>query len=280
MKKTIPVFVILAGIVFLLSPIQADTKKPNPWKILEPGLEFGEFVSPQPAEMGDSLIRILRIDPQRFKLRLLNASALTRGKSLTAREWCRQYGLLAAINASMYQQDNRTSVALMKTRGHVNNPRLSKDRTILAFDPLNPQDPPVKIIDRDCDDFEFWKERYGTLVQNIRMISCQGRNVWSPQLKKWSTSAIGLDREGKILFIHVRSPYSTHDLIKVLLALPLNIKQAFYVDGGPVAQLYFQGGGQEVEFLGSYEAGINENNLNRMAWPIPNVLGVVRESLK
>lgn len=276
MKLSIPVFVILAGVVFLLSPVQADPIKTNPWKTLESGLEFGVFISPQPSEIGDSLIRVLRIDPQRFKLRLLNASAMTRGKSLTAREWCRHYGLVAAINASMYQKDNRTSVSLMKTRGQVNNPRLSKDRTILAFDPLNPQDPPVKIIDLDCDDFEFWKDRYGTLVQNIRMISCQGRNVWSQQSKKWSTAAIGLDHEGKILFIHVRSPYSTHDLIKVLKALPLHITQAFYVDGGPVAQLCFQGDGQEVEFLGSYETGIHENNLNRQAWPIPNVIGVVR----
>ena len=45
------------------------------------GLELGEFVSPRPSDRGDSIVRALRIEPSRFELRLLNASADTRGDS-------------------------------------------------------------------------------------------------------------------------------------------------------------------------------------------------------
>ena len=106
------------------------------------------------------------------------------------------------------------------------------------------------------------------------MISCDGRNVWSQQARKWSRSAIATDTSGNVLFLHVRTPFSTHDLIDILMDLPLDISRAMYVEGGPEAQLYARSGTQEYEFVGSYESGFNENHDNVHAWPVPNVVGV------
>lgn len=246
------------------------------WERLEPGLELGVFVAPQPAESGDSRIRVLRIDPQHFALRLLSASASPEGTPLTPREWCARNGLVAAINASMFQADYRTSVSLMKTREHTNNPRLSKDRAVLAFDRIDPGAPPVQIIDRSCQDFDEAKARYGTLVQSIRMVACDRKNVWSVQDKRWSTAAVGIDQRGRVLFIHVRSPYPTHDLIEMLLALPIELNNAMYTEGGPQAQLFVGSHSREFEFAGSYETGLGSSDQLVQGWPIPNVLGVVR----
>ena len=164
----------------------------------------------------------------------------------------------------------------MRTKRHTNNPRLSKDKTILAFDRQTSKTPLVKIIDRECDDFNLWKKKYGTLVQSIRMISCKGANVWSQQAKKWSTAAIGTDKQNRILFIHVGSAYSTHDLINILLKLPINISRAMYCEGGPQAQLYIRQGEKEHEFVGSFDLNLNENINNPVFWPIPNVIGISR----
>ncbi len=244
------------------------------WQKLADGLELGIFLSPQRAEYGDSLIRILRMDPQFFELKLLNASSSRDGRPLTAKQWCRQNGLVAAINASMYQTDHKTSVSLMRTKSHVNNPRLSKDKTILAFDRQSSNVPKVRIIDRQCEDFNRWKSKYGTLVQSIRMISCKGENVWSQQPKKWSTAAIGTDHQGRVLFIHVGSPYSTHDLINILRKLPLGINRAMYSEGGPQAQLYIRSGNQEHEFVGQFDLKLNDNINSPVFWPIPNAIGI------
>src|SRR5689334_7768818 len=73
------------------------------WEQLEPGLELGRFVSPQPAQSGDSRIHVLRIDPLRFELRLLNASRSNDPKPATPKQWLERNGLAAMINASMYQ---------------------------------------------------------------------------------------------------------------------------------------------------------------------------------
>lgn len=244
------------------------------WQKLSDGLHLGFFQSPTPSETGDSMIRVLRIHPSRYNLRLLNASASENGRPLSTKEWCQQNGLVAAINASMYQADLKASVSLMRTKSHINNPRLSKDMAILAFDRQNPDVPRAKIIDRQCEDFNTWKTKYKTLIQSIRMISCKGKNVWEQQPQKWSTAAIAIDRRGRVLFIHVGSLYTTHDLINILKTLPLGIDRAMYVEGGPQAQMYIKVGTHEYEFVGTYKLDIEENVNALFSRPIPNVVGI------
>jgi uncharacterized protein YigE (DUF2233 family) len=269
---------IAAALVIPVRLARAPKAPASPWEILEPGLELGVLTAPHPSSQGDSKIRVLRLDPHRFELRLFNASAPGQGEPLTAREWSRRHDLVAAINASMYDEDHRTSVGLMRTLKHVNNPRLTRDKAVLAFDPRSPGMPPVKLIDRTCDDFDAWKEHYGTFVQSIRMVSCKGENVWAQGGEEWSIAAVGVDRKGRLLLIHSRSPYTPHDLIENLLSLPLGLNGAMYVEGGPEAQLYVHSGGREVELVGSRGTSLFDGGDNDSAWPVPNVIGVARRS--
>lgn len=253
-----------------------ESAEPSVWTTLEQGLELGNFQAPKKSDFGDSLIRILRADTTAFALRLLNASSSNQKKRWSVKNWVKNKGLIAGINASMYQRNGLSSVSYMKTRQHTNNVWVSKDKTLLAFDPIDKNRQPVRIIDRDCDDFGVLRKQYQTLVQSIRMVSCHGENMWHQQKKMWSTAAVGLDEQGRILFIHVRSPYTTHDLIDMLLQLPIGLKQAMYVEGGADAQLYIRAGNQEHDFIGSYSTGSREHDENSYSHPVPNVLGLVR----
>ena len=283
MKIRLPTIALTILVLFAAAAVttQADEHSQTiGWQKLDKGIELGTFLSPLRAEVGDSLVRVLRIDPTYYQLRLLNTSAIQNGSPITPKQWCRQNGLTAVINASMYQTDYKTSVSLMRRKGHINNPRLSKDMTILAFDRMDSNVSEVKIIDRQCEDFNFWKKKYATLIQSIRMISCTGKNVWKQQPRRWSTSAIGVDTQNNVLFIHVRSLYSTHDLINILKALPLNISRAMYTEGGPQAQLYIRVPDREFEFVGSYEVGSRDANKGSLPWPLPNVIGIVKRNPK
>lgn len=263
--------------LFLMCPFAAPAQSEpvpgssTPWETLEPGLEIGRF-SMAGAD-GNATVNILRIDPARFELVLLNASA-NDDVLMTPRQWAQSRGLVSVINASMFQKDLLTSVSLMRTGVHTNNSYQSKDNTILAFDPAVDNIPPVRIIDRQCDEFGAWKDRYRTLIQSIRMISCKGRNVWRAGRKKSSISSVGLDATGRILFIHTDSAVSTHRLIETLLALPLDISQAMYVEGGPQAQLYVHSGSRSFELTGSLNPLFGGGS--GLAWPLPNVIGVKR----
>jgi hypothetical protein len=262
------------SIAVLLAGAGRAAAAPPGWQTLEPGLEYAELASPLPAASGDSLIRVLRIDPTRWALELVNASAAPEATRHTAREWAQARGLVAAINASLYQTDYRTSVSLMKSRRHVNNPRLSKHNAVLLFDRLDTGVPPVQLVDRTCRDLGAVDGHYGAAVQSIRMISCHRANVWSQQPRSWSSAAIGVDGAGRVLFLHMRAPLSTHDFADALLALPLDLHETMYVEGGPEAQLYVHAGGREIEVVGSHGSSGFTAIENAVALPVPNVIGV------
>jgi hypothetical protein len=249
-----------------------------PWQPLEPGLELGRFEGP-PGGTGDGLVSILRVDPARFELRLLNASAPGEGSARSARDWALRTRAVAAINAAMYQEDLRTSVSLMKARTHVNQRRVSRDRAVLAFEPVDPRAPAFRIIDRDCDDLDVVGPLYGSLVQSIRVVSCERKNVWTPSPRRTSAAIVGLDSAGRLLLVHARTAWPTAVLAEALLALPIDLRRAMYVEGGPEAQLFVNAGGRELELVGAFE-GIPSVAQNSDGWPVPNVLAVFRRELR
>ena len=264
----------------LLVLLLVVTTVPRPvmaWKQLEAGLEYERF-SPKDANGEVVRIRVLRIDPRFFKLVLVNASHVKDKTRRSARAWGEDFSLLATINASMYQEDRLTSVSLMKTRKHTNNAYVSKDQCVLAFDPGKHSLPAVTLIDRQCDDFESLRKKYGTLVQSIRMISCKGANVWSQQGRKASIAAIGIDSSGRILFLHLTTPQSTYDFIRHLQGLPLDIERAMYLEGSAPAQMVVNHSKLQLQAAGTWSSDVAEEGDRAFALPIPNVIGVVRRN--
>lgn len=266
----------MLALLFAAAAMALPAPPATPWRALEPGLEVGRFEGP-PGGSGDGIITVVRVDPSRFELRLLNASAPGEGTSRTAREWALRVGAVAAINASMYQEDLRTSVSLMRARAHVNQRRVSKDRAVLAFDPLGPGSPSIRLIDRDCDDLDALAPGYGALVQSIRLVSCMRKNVWAPAPRRTSAAVVGVDGAGRLLLVHARTAWPTSTLADGLLALPIDLQRAMYVEGGAEAQLFVSAGGQELELVGAFE-GVPALAQNGDAWPVPNVLAVLRSA--
>ncbi len=248
------------------------------WSELEPGLELRAFQAPQASPHGDQMIVALRIDPERFAFRLLIADELDESRMSAAR-WAERYDLVAATNAGMFAADAAARpVAFTRADGRTVNPTVRRDNTLFAFAGQQAETPDVRIIDRECDNLDALMPDYPNLLQSIRMISCDGRNVWTQQDRIWSTAALATDSQGRILFVHVRSPYSVHDLIAMLQALPLDIERAMYLEGGPEATVYARTSDVELERYGSFETGFFESDGNGYAWSLPNIIGVVRRA--
>lgn len=247
------------------------------WLQIEPGFYQGVFLAPLKSEFGDSRITILKIDPQYFVIDIFCESNQGR-KQRTLKEWSAGFGLVAAINAGMFATDHVTSVGYLKSGKHVNNPHFNKKyNCVFACSPLDQEVPLAQIIDLRCQEFSKWKDKYRSFSQSIRMISCRQKNVWQQQSRKWSIAALAMDKSGNILLIHSRSPYTVHDFIDILLELPLDIYTAMYLEGGPMASLYYFSGGIGKELVGSYETGLFLTDNNTTSWPIPNVIGVKRK---
>jgi len=277
MKRITALLTILTAILTTVLSPHVIQSKDDLWKKVGEGLYLGEFTSQEKSKINDPRITIVKIDPRVYSFKLLCASEHGKVK-MTAKKWCQKHNLISAINAGMYQEDGIRNVGYMKNFSHINNPRLNTAyKAVLAFNPIESTLPEIQIIDLKCQDFERLRFKYQTLVQNIRMISCQQENVWSKQDKMWSMAVFGMDKSGNALLIFTESPYSGYDFAYVLLSLPISIRIAMYLEGGQQANLYFSANDVEFDRVGR-PISINENDNLPVARPIPNVIGIVKKS--
>ena len=249
------------------------------WKLIAPGMDLRWLVAGTPSPVGDSRIAVLRIDPTTWELELVGQSQTGDKSGRTAREWAKAHDLAVAINAGMFLTDYKTHVGYMECQGHVNSSRVNGYQSVAAFDPRNPEKrPPFQIFDLDEPGITLQAVRqdYASLVQNLRLIKKPGTNRWSKQEKMWSEAALGEDREGRILFVFSRSPFSMHAFNGELLSAGIGLVALQHLEGGPEAQLYLKVGDTEIELNGSYETSFKQDDGNAIGWPIPNVLGVRR----
>jgi len=248
------------------------------WTSIATGMDIGRFQGWMPTVegAGDSIITILRMDPQHWEPKLLCISETGTPNTYNARRWCEEYGLAAAINAGMYAPDHRSHTGFLKNGAHVNSREVNHYQSVAAFQPTIPDLPLFRIFDLDQEgvSMAFVNQRYGSVVQNLRLIKRPGKNRWTQQEKIWSEVALGEDDSGRILFIYCRTPYSMHDLNEMLKSLTIDLACAQHLDGGPVAQLYVRTDSVELELVGGYETGCCEDDNNRSMWPIPNVIGI------
>ncbi|MFH1144016.1 MAG: phosphodiester glycosidase family protein [Candidatus Eisenbacteria bacterium] len=277
-----------ASILVLLGLLLAAARSPDlrnaeagaqvpaaiPWTSLADGMDIASLDLPRYGTGSDSALTILRIDPRQWELRLLSASATPGQELLTARQWCEREGLMAAINAGMFATDGITHVGYLRCDEHVNNGQGNAYRSAAAFAPRSPDLPSFRIFDLDETSLEWLRERYGCLVQNLRLIKRPGENRWSHQEREWSEAALGEDSHGRVLLILSRIPFAMYDLNQLLLSLPIDLVSAQHLEGGPEAQLYVKVGRYEREWVGGYGGGFLMTDASPSAWPIPNVLGI------
>lgn len=238
------------------------------WQELEPGLEFGDLK----LNASDSRLAVLRIDPEKFDFILCSASEDGQApRSLS--KWANEKGLSAAINASMFLPDSRTSTGYMRSGGHVNNGRIM-DRfgAFFVAGPRKPGLPSAAIIDKDEAGWRDKLQDYDVVIQNYRMTNAQRRILWAPGGPHYSISAVAQDGSGRILFLHARSPIEAYSFVQQVLHLPLDARTIMYVEGGAQAGLLVQSGGLHRELTGPHAPSLLITGNFKAS--LPNVLGI------
>ena len=270
-----PLFQMLIILACLLLLTAASPAGSPPWEKLDEGLHLNEFFLNAQTAGNECGIIVLKIDPAHYDLQLLTASEHDR-KSRTISQWSKDFSLVAAINASMYQGvDYFKSTGYMRNYRHNNNLHINRSfGEFLTFNPVEPSFSRVQMVDRRLQ--KDWKQiikKYQSVVQNYRMISFGRKRGWPQQSQRHGTAAIAMDAEKQVLFILSRVPLSTHDLITALLSLPINIQSAMYVEGGPQAALHLRAGTRNVTWIGVCDANFVVPDYIP-EFELPNVIGI------
>lgn len=238
------------------------------WKPLQPGVELAT-IQPGP-------LYVVRINPARATLAAGLASE-EKSAPKTAAEWCRTSRFAVATNLGMFNDDHRTHTGYLRHGRHINSKSWNTYRSVLALQPQAPSLRPALWLDLDSSTPPPVVDQYNLVVQNLRLIAGGRQNVWSQSNKRWSEAALAIDSKGRLLFLFSRAPNTMRDFNRLLLALPLDIQQAMHLEGGPEASLSIHVPGLDLDLCGSYETGFLEDESNREQWPLPNVIGVLRE---
>lgn len=235
------------------------------------GLEVQQVPS---SELGPTdetgLLTLFYFDPGQFRLRLLTAAEYGDARPVDA--WLEEFDLVAAVNASMYLPNLR-STGLMVDHGRANNPAVNpRFGGFLAFGASDSTLPPWRFAGEDCEgfDLEALREAYPVIVQNYRLLDCDDEPFQWSDARSYSSAAIGLDRRGWLVFAHSGTPCPTREFARWLAQDRFGLTHAHFVEGGPEASLMLRYGPHEYRVTGSWP-GVRATGFRA----VPNVLGVV-----
>ena len=264
-------------VVLLVTQERIPAQSGADWQTLAPGMQIRRLQTSKQSILGDSRITVVRINPALWELELIGIQQTGELAGHSAREWAKKQKFAAVINSGMFETDNKTHLGYLRMGDRVWNGKVNGYQSVLAFGPREGKTvPPFRIFDLDApkSSMQSVLSDYASAVQNLRLIKRPGLNQWGKQTREWSEAAVGEDRDGNVLFIYSRSPFSMHDLNQELLTSGIGVIAAQHMEGGPEAQLYIHAGSTELEMFGSYETSFKENDDNSAAWPVPNVIGV------
>ena len=219
-------------------------------------------------------ITIARFDLTRFEPVLLTARA--EGGARTLDRWVSERHLAAAINAAMYEPDGSAS-GLCVRRSVEESDDDARFGGFYTLDPLAVGGAPFGMTGRDCAGFDIptLRAAWGSIVATYRLLDCAGRPIAWIDPDRYSAAAIAMDRQGRLVLIHSRTPYRMSELAQMLAAPALDLTQAFFVEGGPEATLIIDAGDLHVREVGLRRDLPDGVEPERDAlYELPNVLGL------
>lgn len=265
------ILLILLGILAALLLVSACGAS-GQWKIIGPGIEYGVFSIRPLSEQVEGKLHIVRLDPNQVSFKMLLASELDK-KSRTTAEWCRDFNLTVAINAGMFQKDLLTNVGYLRNGTYIQNRNWNQYKSAFAFNPRRNGLSQATIVDLDTPQARDMLNDYNSVVQNLRLMKGRGLNVWSRSEKKWSEAAMGMDGEGRILFLFCPLPFMMWDFIAAVASQGLGIEYLMHLEGGSLASLSIRAKELNLDLAG-VDALVQTTGINRGQWPVPNVIGV------
>lgn len=241
---------------------------------VRPGLVVERHVAPRAPEVrvGDRQITIVRVDLRAYKLRFLTEAR--HGARRPAPQWARDHHLAGVTNAGMFLPSGRSVGHMVQDGDVVSSRRVSRYQGFVGFDERAGDASALSVGGPGCGPptLDAFAARFRNVLQAYLLVDCEGNAVpWRNQ-KRFSAAAFGRDREGRAVFVHVRTPYRM-DVFNEMLASPaFGIRGLIYLEGGPEASLYVSAEGQRVSEIGSYETGFYESDANHTFWDLPNVV--------
>ncbi len=254
-KKWLLLCLTLAASPFLMG--QSESPSPAPyWKKVDEGFEFKAMRLNGPSYQNLIKLRILRIDLEKFSVRVMDSRAFGVGR-LAIKELAQKTQALAAVNGGFFLPDFRP-LGLLIIDGREANPLRRTDWGIFMI-----QDNRPRIIHTR----EY--QNAGTISQALQVgprLVASGREL---RMKKQVArrSALGITYKDQVILANSEdTEIYAQDLAGIFYRREseagLECRDALTLDGGPSAQMYADYKDLKIDLPGG--------------WPVPNGIGVFK----
>lgn len=257
------------------TPARQDQSTGLPFAEVAKGVHYCEIDAPDSSILGDSKLTILKLDPKVLDFELFTASNRDR-KPLPADQWAQTLDCQIVFNAGMYDLAKPlTARGYMKNGTHFNQPAVKEGwNSVIVMNPAD-KSADCKIVDLQQTPVSKVKNHYGVVLQSLRMLDAGGNpTYWKKKPQSCSMLLAAEDEHHNFYLIFTRSPYTHNTMIDFLRVLPVNFRNAIYLEGGPETSLYVNIGDFSLKKFGSYVSGTYAHDKNDKFWALPNVIGI------
>jgi hypothetical protein len=268
---------ILIGFIYLLITVASELSQNLPevtWKRRAAGLEIARVSYPFDILCGDSTIGLIRIHRDSASFHLYSA-ALSGGQSMTAEDWAIKEDVQLVFNAGMYIPGTLRSKGQMNVRGSWNQSEsLSSFGGIFFLDGAAGNGFDIK--DKSCREAKNGIESYSSHFECMRILDYLGIPLsWEKKKQRCSMLVAAEDSLGNLVLAFCRSPMSQSEMARFLSRLPIGLRTALYLEGGPETSLFINLPGKKPEhWIGTYVSDTWEKTDNQEFRLLPNVVGI------
>lgn len=245
------------------------------WRELAPGLEFGMLHGEPYCRRGSAAIAVLRMDPERVRLRVHHYTRNREKRPLDVVEWQRHTRALAVFNAGQFYPDFRY-MGLLASGGHwVSRQAHPGYQALLVADPLRDEErASARIIDlsreSNAPDSLPWKE----VAQSFMLFDTSGALRVRRSERIANRTVVGEDRNGRLLVMVTEGSYTLADIAHVLQKSRLHLRQAMSMDGGREAELVVTHGAFRYASFGAWAKEDEHPSAPAARVPLPAVVSV------
>ncbi|MCB2185984.1 MAG: phosphodiester glycosidase family protein [Deltaproteobacteria bacterium] len=217
------------------------------WRELAPGLAFTLLHEDSPARAGSEHVAVLKVDPRRFRFKVLTGRQNQDGRS--AQDWRKDIGALAVFNAGQYAED-QSYLGLLLTDGKLVGHLATRLDGIFLAGPKLASLPPARVLDLRYTTFDPAASPYLEGAQSLMLLDRYGQIRVRRSPKIAHRTAVAEDSQGNILIFVTEGGHTLWEFANFLANQSLGLRDVMCMDGGAESQLSLKAGDFSYEQYG------------------------------
>lgn len=243
------------------------------WREIAPGLEFATLRGEPYCRRGSAAIAVLRLDPERVRLRVRHYSQQGAQRPLDVVEWQQRTHALAVFNAGQFYPDYRY-MGLLASGGRWLSRRAHPGYRALLVADRKDGGGGAEIMDLDDPDASAGHLAWNEVAQSFMLFDSSATLRVRRSERIANRTVVAEDRHHRILVLVSEGAYTLADYAWVLMHSTLQLTHAMSMDGGREAALVIAQGNFRYATFGPWLENEAHPEAGTARTPLPAVITV------